>query len=121
MNGRDEVLAKMRADWAVVTESRKASGYWTEADEADVVSAIQQAIAGSDDGIVKAWADWLSTLANETAAAGAGINARVRAALQAEKTKKRQKGSQGMDEPVFSTTHQALLAAVRAAAPLEGQ
>lgn len=121
MKGLEPLLAKMRADWAIVTVRRKASGYWTEEEEAEVLEAIKQAIAVGDEGIVSAWAEWLAGLAKETAASAVGINARVRSALKAEQEKKRLQGSQAMDEPIFSTTHQAQIAAYRSAKPRDSQ
>lgn len=91
MKGMEPLLAQMRADWVIVTEGRKASGYWTEEEEAEVLEAIKQAIAVGDEGIVSAWAEWLSGLAKEMAAAAVGINDRVRAAIRAHKNEEKQR------------------------------
>lgn len=85
----EPVLARMRSDWATVSESRRESGEWSEEDAGDVLDAIKAAIAVGDREIVSAWAAWLSRLATDWAAPAAGINDRIRSAVLEHKRKER--------------------------------
>ena len=56
----DAVIAKMRADWSVVSASRKGSGDWSDADEADIAAAIREAIKAKDRTVIACWSRWLA-------------------------------------------------------------
>lgn len=85
----EPVLAKMRVDWATVSQRRTEAGDWSEEDAGEVLEAIKAAIAKGDEEIVSAWASWLSSLATEWAAPAAGINERIRRAIRENKRKER--------------------------------
>lgn len=58
----DRVIEKMRADFAQVAVLRRASGAWSEEDEALAGGAIRAAINADDRGLVYCWATWLAQL-----------------------------------------------------------
>lgn len=58
----DEVVAKMRADWAIVSRNRRESGDWTESEEADILAAIKAAIDAKDKVLLACWSRWLADL-----------------------------------------------------------
>lgn len=58
----DLVIDKMRADFAQVAALRRASGAWSEEDEAMAGGAIREAIKADDRGLVYCWAAWLAQL-----------------------------------------------------------
>lgn len=59
----DAVIEKMRADWAVVSASRKASGDWSETESLEIAEAIRSAIEGKDRNMISCWSRWLADLA----------------------------------------------------------
>lgn len=88
MDGMKTVIAKMRADFARVSEVRKVRGDWTEADEAEIGAAIKAAVDKGDPDMVLSWAAWLADLAHAIAAWDLivrGSVARMRAQAQAER------------------------------------
>ena len=56
------IVAKMRADFRRVAEHRKASGDWSEADEAEISAAVGAAVKAQDPDMIKCWAHWLADL-----------------------------------------------------------
>ena len=56
------VIAKMRADWTVVSEARRASGEWSAQDEAEIGEAIKAAVASKDAASLACWSRWLADL-----------------------------------------------------------
>ena len=59
----EAVIAKMRADWTVVANSRVESGDWTAADEAEIGAAIRASIDAKDRNAIACWSRWLADLA----------------------------------------------------------
>lgn len=57
------MLNKMRADFAVVAEARKAAGEWSAEDIKEFTAAIKAAIDGKDMTAIALWSRWLSDLA----------------------------------------------------------
>ena len=62
------IVAKMRADFRRVAEHRKASGDWSEADEAEISAAVGAAVKAQDPDMIKCWAHWLADLSCSIAA-----------------------------------------------------
>lgn len=58
----DAVIAKMRADWAVVSVARREAGEWTAQDESEIGDAIKASIAAKDAAMVACWSRWLADL-----------------------------------------------------------
>ncbi len=56
------IIAKMRADWVVVAEDRRALGDWSETDEAEIGAAVRDAINKGDQDLIALWARWLADL-----------------------------------------------------------
>lgn len=56
------IIAKMRADWVVVAEDRRALGDWSEDDEQEIGSAVRAAIQKGDQDLIALWARWLADL-----------------------------------------------------------
>lgn len=57
------VITKMRADFVLVAESRRASGDWSAQDEKEIGEAIKAAIASKDRrAAVACWSRWLADL-----------------------------------------------------------
>lgn len=57
------MLNKMRADFAVVAEARKAAGEWSADDIKEFNGAIKAAIDSKDATAIALWSRWLSDLA----------------------------------------------------------
>jgi len=57
------VVEKMRADWILVSEARKASGDWTDEEAQDIAAAIRAAIEAKDRTVIACWSSWLADLA----------------------------------------------------------
>lgn len=57
-----QIIAKMRADWSVVAQDRRAAGEWTEADEIEIGNEIKAAIAQRDPDLLCCWARYLADL-----------------------------------------------------------
>lgn len=77
----DTMIKKMRCDWMVVAEDRKACGEWTADDEKAIGDAVKSAIEGGKPGPITLWARWLADLAATTIALKAiaiGIDLRMR-------------------------------------------
>lgn len=70
--GMDDVMKsiveKMRADFKRVAEHRKASGDWSESDEAEISAAVGAAVKAEDPDMIKSWALWLADLSCSIAA-----------------------------------------------------
>jgi len=81
----ESLIKKMRADWVVVAEDRRACGEWSEEDEAQVGEAVKGAIESKKAELITCWARWLGDLAASTIALKAialGIDARMREAAR---------------------------------------
>jgi hypothetical protein len=81
----NEIITKMRADWAVVAQDRRACGEWTECDEAEIGEAVKSAVTAGHQEQIILWARWLSDLAASTVALKAiilGIDTRIRDAAR---------------------------------------
>lgn len=77
----DSIIKKMRADWVVVAEDRRACAAWSAEDEAQIGEAVKGAIASGKADQITCWARWLGDLAASTVALKAialGIDARMR-------------------------------------------
>lgn len=59
----EKIIAKLRADWPIVAEARRASAEWTDEDERDIGLAIKAAIEAKDLSTLALWSHWLSDLA----------------------------------------------------------
>lgn len=62
------IVEKMRADFKRVAEHRKASGDWSESDEAEISAAVGAAVKAEDPDMIKSWALWLADLSCSIAA-----------------------------------------------------
>lgn len=62
------LLDKMRADYRIVAEDRKAAGEWSEQDIADIGAAIKSATEGGDRDTIVCWARWMADLSASTVA-----------------------------------------------------
>lgn len=81
----NEIVTKMRADWAVVAKDRRECGEWTEADEADIGEAVKSAVTSGNQEQIILWSRWLSDLSASTIALKAiilGIDTRIRDAAR---------------------------------------
>lgn len=58
----EQLIAKMRADWPLIAESRRATGDWTEQDEQEIGAAIKAAVDSKDAAVIAMWARWLADL-----------------------------------------------------------
>lgn len=91
----NEIITKMRADWTIVAQDRRACGEWTETDEAEVGEAVKAAVTAGQQEQIILWARWLGDLSASTIALKAiilGIDTRIRDAARkhreaTEKTK----------------------------------
>lgn len=75
------MIDKMRADWVVVSEERRACGEWSEADVKDIGEAVKRAVASGQADMISCWARWLGDLSASTVALKAitlNINTRMR-------------------------------------------
>lgn len=68
----DLVIAKMRADFALVAAARRKSGDWSAEDERDAGLAIRAAIEDGDAETIACWSRWLAGLSARDLAAPAG-------------------------------------------------
>ena len=57
-----QIIAKMRADWAVVAQDRREGGEWSAADEAEIGNEIKAAIAGKNPDLICCWGRYLADL-----------------------------------------------------------
>lgn len=57
-----QIIAKMRADWPVIAEDRRAAGEWSEADEVEIGNEIKAVIAKKDPDLICRWARYLADL-----------------------------------------------------------
>lgn len=81
----NDIIAKMRTDWAVVAKDRRECGEWTETDEAEIGEAVKSAVTAGHSEQTILWARWLSDLAASTVALKAvilGIDTRIRHAAR---------------------------------------
>lgn len=86
-----QVIEKMRADFARVAAVRKEKGDWTEAEEREIGLAIKAAVDAGDEDMVASWALWLADLAAAIAAWDLivrGSMARMRHQAEVEKAKR---------------------------------
>ncbi len=86
----DALIAKMRADWIVVAEHRRAANEWTVEDEIEIGQAIKAAIDAKDRNIIGCWSRWLADLSAWVTAWNLicrGSEASMRAAAKASKAK----------------------------------
>lgn len=58
----EQMIGKMRADFGVVAEARKAAGEWSDSDVRDFGAAIKAAIDAGDSTVLALWARWLADL-----------------------------------------------------------
>ena len=58
------MIAKMRADWPVVEEDRRACGDWTDADVAEMGEAVRKAVESKNPDQIALWARWLADLSS---------------------------------------------------------
>lgn len=75
------MIQKMRADWVMVAEERRACGEWSEADEAEIGEAVKRAIESGEADMISCWARWLGDLSATTVALktiALNINTRIR-------------------------------------------
>jgi len=98
MGVEEQVVAKMRADWAVVAQNRRESGDWTESEEADILSAIKAAIDAGDKAIIACWSRWLADLSAWVTAWNL-ICRGSEAAMRTEARKHREQSNQVKDRP----------------------
>ncbi|MER2518612.1 MAG: hypothetical protein ABTR92_19815 [Candidatus Accumulibacter phosphatis] len=56
------VIHKMRADFALVSENRRAAGEWSDQDVSEIGAAIKAAIATNDAAMLACWSLWLADL-----------------------------------------------------------
>lgn len=84
----DSIIKKMRADWVVVAEERRACGEWSAEDEAQIGEAVKAAIAAGKPDLIACWSRWLADLAASTVALKAialNIDARMRKQAQKQR------------------------------------
>ncbi len=58
-------LDSMRADYRVVRKWWRESEGWTEAELQEADAGVKAAVDGCDEALVRCWAGWLASLANE--------------------------------------------------------
>lgn len=81
----NDIITKMRADWAVVAKDRRECQAWTEEDESQIGEAVKGAVASGNQEQIILWARWLSDLSASTIALKAiilGIDTRIRDAAR---------------------------------------
>lgn len=61
---RETMIAKLRADFVVVADARRASGDWTEADEKEIALAIKSSVDSGNPESLTFWALYFSDLAH---------------------------------------------------------
>jgi hypothetical protein len=98
MGIEEQVVAKMRSDWAVVAQNRRESGDWTESEEADILAAIKAAIDAKDKTLIACWSRWLADLSAWVTAWNL-ICRGSEAAMRTEARKHREQSNQVKDRP----------------------
>jgi hypothetical protein len=81
----NEIITKMRADWVVVANDRRACGEWTEADETEIGDAVKAAVTSGKQDQIILWSRWLGDLSASTIALKAiilNIDTRIRDAAR---------------------------------------
>ncbi|MFV5212803.1 hypothetical protein ACLIIZ_03630 [Azonexus caeni] len=58
----DRIIQKMRHDWPLVAEDRRACGDWSETDEAEIGQTIKAVVEAGDADQIAMWARWLADL-----------------------------------------------------------
>ena len=71
------LIDKMRADYWIVAEDRKAAGEWSEQDIEDIGAAIKAAIEGGGRDTIVCWALWLADLSASTVAFKSILSSRL--------------------------------------------
>ncbi len=94
----EQLVAKMRADWAVVSEFRRESGDWTEGEVADILAAIKAAIDAGDRNAISCWSRWLADLSAWVTAWNLVCRG-SEAAMRTEARKHREQSNQVKDRP----------------------
>lgn len=59
----EKIIEKLRADWPIVAEARRASGEWSKEDEDEIGKAIKAAVESKDLSTLTLWSHWMSELA----------------------------------------------------------
>lgn len=98
MGIEEQVVEKMRSDWAVVAQNRRESGDWTESEEADILAAIKAAIDAKDKTLIACWSRWLADLSAWVTAWNL-ICRGSEAAMRTEARKHREQSNQVKDRP----------------------
>ena len=57
-----QIIAKMRADWAVVAKDRREAGEWSAEDETEIGNEIKAAISSKDGDRICWWGRYLADL-----------------------------------------------------------
>jgi len=81
----NEIITKMRVDWTIVAQDRRACGEWTETDEAEIGEAVKAAVTAGQQEQIILWARWLGDLSASTIALKViilGIDTRIRDAAR---------------------------------------
>lgn len=94
----EQLIAKMRADFALVAEERRGRGDWDEAMERDIGLAIKAAIDGKDVEMIACWAAWLADLAAQITAFSLIVRkseSRMREMAREERAKRESAGKGG--------------------------
>lgn len=82
------LVEKMRADWRVVSEQKRRSGEWSEADELEIGALVKAAVDSGDEGLMSCWASWLGELAGAMLLlrlVARGADANIRRAIAEDK------------------------------------
>lgn len=90
MADKQALIDKMRADWRVVADDRKARGTWSAEDEKEIGDLVKAAVQGQDESLLTCWARWLADLSAATlllATVARGIDGHIRAAQAEAKAK----------------------------------
>ena len=92
----ERLVEKMRGDWAVVAEDKRARGEWSRVDEDEVGALVKEVVAGGDVSLMTAWALWLSELAGAILLlrlVARGVDGRIRAAVAEARLAKERTGA----------------------------
>lgn len=87
----ENLIAKMRADWAVVAKARVESGEWKPEDEKEIGLAVKAAVESRQPEVIAMWARWLADLAAWACAYNLiirGVESGIRAKAAEEKAKR---------------------------------